>query len=169
MPEVNAETKISDQENGEFKLIMFAHPRCPCTAASLTELQKLQARVPNLKISVAFMLPSGLKDSDWTNSANWQSANEMSGVSVIKDIDGRLARKFGAEVSGFTVVYDSANKLVFSGGITAARGHEGDNAGEDKIIALCASKKVPDPKSPAFGCKLSDDQSPNKVFTTCLR
>ena len=41
-----------------------------------------------------------------------------------------------SKTSGQVVVYDAKGALLFSGGITAARGHMGDNAGRDRITAL---------------------------------
>lgn len=37
------------------------------------------------------------------------------------------------------MVYDPRRHLLFSGGITAARGHLGDNAGIRKIVALISA------------------------------
>lgn len=156
------------KESEQFNLVMFVHPKCPCTMASLTELQKLKTRLPKLKITIAFMTPDGMEKSDWLKTTNWQKAHEMTGIEFIEDYDGKLAKKFGAEVSGYTIVYNAKNELVYAGGITAGRGHEGDNEGEDKIIAVCNSKFVSSPKAPAFGCGLIDDPNPNKVLKTCL-
>src|SRR5688500_6181993 len=42
-------------------LVMFAHPHCPCTRASIAELSKLAARVSDrLAVHVLFMRLSGV-------------------------------------------------------------------------------------------------------------
>jgi hypothetical protein len=57
-------------------------------------------------------------------------------VTVVRDDDGREARRFGVEASGETLLYDADGSLLFSGGITAARGHAGDNAGRTELVSL---------------------------------
>jgi len=34
------------------------------------------------------------------------------------------------------MLYDKLGQLVFNGGITSSRGHEGDNEGQDAIIVF---------------------------------
>jgi hypothetical protein len=84
----------------------------------------------------------------------WETAAAVPGVRVVRD-DGAEAWRFGARVSGQVMVYDHAGRLQFSGGITGARGHEGDNAGRDAIEALLAGR--PHAASAfVFGCLLFD-------------
>ena len=59
----------------------------------------------------------------------YYSAAEIPGVEVVSDEDDAQSAAFGAAVSGQTLLYDREGRLIFSGGITAARGHAGDNAG----------------------------------------
>jgi hypothetical protein len=73
--------------------------------------------------------------SNWAKTSLWRSAAAIPGVSETVD-DGREARLFGAATSGQTMVYDRNGRLLFSGGITAARGHLGDNPGASAITAL---------------------------------
>jgi hypothetical protein len=48
-----------------YSLIMFAHPRCPCTRAGLEELARLLTRYPNMVTPwVVFFKPVGA-DSSW--------------------------------------------------------------------------------------------------------
>jgi hypothetical protein len=54
------------------------------------------------------------------------------------------------------LLYDTAGRLLFSGGITAARGHSGDNAGREAIVALLAGAPTDRTQTPVFGCKLSN-------------
>jgi len=49
---------------------------------------------------------------------------------------GCVVDRFGAETSGHTLLFDSGGRLLLSGGITDSRGHAGDNAGENAIVAL---------------------------------
>jgi hypothetical protein len=51
-------------------------------------------------------------------------------------------------------VYDAAGRRLFSGGITPARGHQGDSFGRRRILALLSGSTTDRAESPAFGCAL---------------
>jgi hypothetical protein len=72
----------------------------------------------------------------------------------VTDADGSEARRFGAETSGHTLLFDPNGSLLFSGGITASRGHAGRNAGESAIIAAVNGKRTDRTGTPVFGCSL---------------
>jgi hypothetical protein len=135
-------------------LIMFAHPQCPCTRASVEELNHLLARGKNrVTAQVWFYKPSGFP-ANWARSDLWRSAAAIPGVTVHEDPNGTQARLFGAETSGYVLLYDSGGKLRFKGGITASRGHAGDNAGEDTIVSLLDGQKPILSQTPVYGCSL---------------
>ena len=49
---------------GEATLVMAAHPQCPCTRASLTELERLLSRVRGrMHAVVLFVKPRGASDA----------------------------------------------------------------------------------------------------------
>ncbi|MBI3542699.1 MAG: RedB protein, partial [Deltaproteobacteria bacterium] len=50
--------------------------------------------------------------------------------------------------------FDGAGKLAFSGGITASRGHLGENAGLAAVVQFVSSGKVPLERARVFGCSL---------------
>jgi len=135
-------------------LVMFAHPRCPCTRASIEELNRLLARCEGkVATSVLFFEPSTYP-SEWTHSSLWKSAAAIPGVAAQADPGGTEARRFGAETSGFVVLYDAKGRLVFRGGITGSRGHAGDNAGADAIVSLVNGERAASRQTPVFGCSL---------------
>jgi hypothetical protein len=139
---------------GRPALIMFAHPHCPCTRSSIGELNRLLTRVStNISVQVVFMQPN-IVPKDWTQTALWKSAAAIPGVTVLADSEGAEAKRFGAESSGYVVLYNEHGNLIFSGGITSARGHAGDNAGESAIIALLNNKNSNIRSTPVFGCGL---------------
>ena len=72
----------------------------------------------------------------------------------MEDRDGPVARAFGASTSGQTLLYDAAARLVFNGGITAARGHSGSNDGRDALVALLNAAVPRRRTTPVFGCSL---------------
>ena len=66
---------------------------------------------------------------------------------------------FGALASGQTMFYDADGTLQFSGGITASRGHSGDNAGRSTITALLFNGKSAVRSTPVFGCYLGNPET----------
>jgi hypothetical protein len=47
-------------------------------------------------------------------------------------------------------------KLAYSGGLTGARGHEGDNDGERAVLALAGGRVPPRNQEPVYGCSLEE-------------
>lgn len=135
-------------------LVMLAHPRCPCTRASIGELAELMTRVGDcLSAKVLFVAPEGV-DWLWTDTDLWRSAAAIPGVEVVRDTRGVEAHRFGAETSGQALVYDASGMLVYRGGMTPARGHAGSPVGRDRLAALVLADS---PTSlPVFGCSLGD-------------
>lgn len=135
-------------------LLFFAHPQCPCTRASLHDLDRLLAETPNkVSVVVVFTLPKGVP-AGWENGDLWQSAATMPGVCIFRDVGGREATRFGVKGSGHVLLYDLSGALLFSGGITSSRGHEGDNPGRSAVISFILSGHALVSRTPVFGCSL---------------
>lgn len=107
---------------------------------------------------VLFLKPAGFSD-DWERTDLWQSAASIPGVKVLIDEDGAEARLFNSSTSGQTILYDSAGRLLFSGGITGSRGHSGDNAGRSAITSLLNAGAATRTETFVFGCPLFDKNS----------
>jgi hypothetical protein len=140
---------------GRATLVMFLHPYCPCSRATIEELNGLMAHC-NGKITVyaLFLKPKGVTDA-WVHTDLWRSAEAIPGVHAIADDGGLEAQRFGAKTSGQTFLYGLKGNLLFRGGITAARGHSGDNAGRDAIQALLVGgSSRRNVTTPVFGCSL---------------
>ena len=135
-------------------LVMFAHPQCPCTRASMEELNRLLAQCRGqVAAHVLFFKPKNFS-KDWMQTDLWRSAMAIPGVMVHEDSDGAQARLFGAETSGYVLLYDTHGQLQFEGGITGSRGHAGDNAGESAVASLLAGQVVGLQQTPVYGCSL---------------
>jgi hypothetical protein len=80
-------------------------------------------------------------------------------VTVATDENGIEAGRFGAETSGHTLVFYPSGTLVFSGGITASRGHAGNNAGENAVLAAITQRSFDLPRTSVFGCSLTKRNS----------
>ncbi|MGB8169639.1 MAG: hypothetical protein WCF18_19215 [Chthoniobacteraceae bacterium] len=139
---------------GRPTLVMFLHPQCPCSRASIGELALLLAHAPRaVEARVLFLDPEG-DDEAWVETDLWRSAAAIPGVAVARDVAGREARVFHSGTSGATLLYDGAGRLLFQGGITLARGHAGDNPGRSAIEALLRGEEPPTAATPVFGCGL---------------
>src|ERR1041385_809304 len=117
-------------------LVLFAHPHCPCTRASLSELALVLATtsVP-VQAWVLIVKPEGV-EAGWEKGGNYELAQTISQARVMVDDRGSEARRFGARTSGQVLYYDGGGRLRFHGGITAGRGHQGDSAGKESLLAL---------------------------------
>jgi hypothetical protein len=139
-------------------LLMFAHPHCPCTVASLRELERILARSSDrLHAQVVFCVPDGAP-AGWERTDLWEQACAIPGVSVVADPRGFESRLFGACTSGTTLVYDARGGLQFEGGITGERGHEGDNAGKSAVLACLETPRAETFTVPVFGCPLFETE-----------
>jgi hypothetical protein len=141
---------------GVWTLVMFVHPNCPCTRASICELSRLTTRCAGRMTAIVVFvtfddLSTGVLETDL-----WREANALSGVRLAIDDDRELQSQFKPTCSGETFLYDLHGRLMFQGGITPSRGHSGDSVGQDAIMALVTSGTGGPITSPVFGCALQD-------------
>ncbi|HYF36789.1 MAG TPA: hypothetical protein VD994_15950 [Prosthecobacter sp.] len=137
-------------------LLMFVHPHCPCSRASLGELDRLIARGNGrFRTHVLFVRPEGV-DEDWVNSALFEKAAALTDVKVAVDEGGREAALFNVVTSGQTLLYDRQGALLFEGGLTPARGHAGDSAGRAAVLGLLEQQLAGKYETPVFGCELCE-------------
>ena len=139
---------------GQPTLVFFAHPKCPCTRTSLRELARLMTDAGGkLQAVVVFIKPTG-EGEEWTETDLRANAEAIPNVQVLID-EGELETKiFNAETSGLTLLYDRDGNLRFNGGITASRGHEGNNAGRQSIFEILTKETDKTAETSVFGCPL---------------
>ncbi len=138
-------------------LVMFVHPRCFCSQASLAELAEVVEHTRGqLAVKVRIVLPPG-SPARWTQGTNARLAAAIPGADVALDRDGVEARRFHASTSGETLVYGPGGRLEFHGGITGVRGHVGPNAGASAIEGLAQTGSAPRATTPVFGCALFNE------------
>ena len=143
-------------------LIVFIHPRCPCSRATIDGLAQLAARCPKqVDVCVFVFKPSG-SDATWERTDLWQSAEQIPGLTVLTDLDGAEAHRFAVETSGHTLLYDRQGTLQFSGGITGSRGHAGDNAGLSAVEAAIGGVTPKVRRTPVFGCPIFNENKPTR-------
>ena len=155
------------RDAGKLNLLVFAHPFCPCTRATLEELSRALSRVrrpdllrksrggaPSVSVRVLFVRPSG---SAWTTAETWDRAASIPYTTAAWDDGGIEAQRFKAQTSGIVLLYDSAGRLLFQGGITGSRGHMGDNYGLPHLLAALDTGQPALAGSLVFGCSLATE------------
>jgi hypothetical protein len=136
-------------------LVLFAHPKCPCTRASLEVIADIALRHQNtVATQVVFFQPQ-LSDDSWSQTELCRSAQANPVWQVVLDHGGKEVERFGVTTSGHAVLYDRDGTLLFSGGVTAARGKAGANANQAKLLGLLGSAEESDRTSTdVYGCPL---------------
>jgi hypothetical protein len=136
------------------RLFLFVHPHCPCSRATVHELAEIIA-VARDKVDVTvYLFRPGTEPDAWTNGLLRDKAAAVPGVRVAVDPDGRIAEAFGSNTSGDVLIYAADGRLRFHGGITASRGHEGDNLGKSRALASLQHSAAEFGSAPVFGCSI---------------
>lgn len=138
-----------------YHLLLFAHPLCPCTRATVAELSKalLRAVPHNRPPRTDLVLVTQDHSATPQGSPLLELVANIPHASVVTDQGGVEARRFGAKTSGQVFLYKDG-QLVFEGGVTGARGHEGDNAAAETLARCLTSSSCSTQKFRVFGCAL---------------
>jgi hypothetical protein len=141
-------------------LLMFLHPRCPCSRASLNEMARLLTRIdPKVDVRCVFFCPAN-EPPTWAHTDLWRRAAALCSAAPLIDREGREAARFGANTSGHTLLFASTGERIYSGGITISRGHEGDSLGSRTIRKLLRSESIECAECSVFGCPIQTLVSP---------
>ncbi len=142
-----------------FRLVMAVHPKCPCTAASVYELERLLVRAQGrLECHVLEYEPED-EAPGWSRGDPFGLKTRYPGITVQPDPGGHAAAALGCHVSGSVVLFDADGAARFWGGITSGRGHAGDNLGSDSVVAIVTGRVPPRRTTPVFGCDLGNHRS----------
>lgn len=155
-PHWPAESSIRRSTDG-FTMVLFAHPRCSCTKATLDELAVIQGQSGNRIHPYILFLDFSEEGKQWHETSLWKQASELPGITVGLDEGGREARRFGVATSGHALVYNANGELVFSGGITGRRGEAGMNEGRRSILDLAQSSTTAAAGTRVFGCSMREE------------
>jgi hypothetical protein len=138
-------------------VLLALHPRCVCSRATVEELARLIARlaVPP-RVEILLYTPENAPVS-WGHTDVVARARSLPGVTIQPDSKGRESERFRLSVSGQTAIYAPDGRLIFTGGITRARGHEGDNAGSEAILSILSRHQPAISSSPVFGCPIRSE------------
>ena len=147
-------------ESGQPALIVFIHPLCPCTRATLEEVEHLVALCGDaVSTHIVCVVAEGLDDR-WRESDLVERARSLEHVRFWVDDGGEEATRLGALTSGHVMLYDATGHLVMHGGITASRGHAGESRGAEAIVDLVRGLTTTEHRHgsfPVFGCPLTSE------------
>lgn len=135
-------------------LLVFVHPGCSCTHATLEELDETVAGYSK-PLQVALVV---------YHSGAMEKAGLMQGFTpqhwlhrdfhVVMDEKGSLSRLFGAETSGEVVLYGRNGQLLFQGGVTPERAHVGASKGRDALEQALYRENRQSGMTRVFGCPI---------------
>lgn len=138
-------------------VVMAAHPGCPCTEASASELIGAVGDLGGVETVVLRFVPDPQPAGwlgPWGGSGAIESLSRAIGARVVDDVGGRMAARLGAMTSGHVVLFGPDGAPRFRGGLTPARGHTGPNTGSASLRALVRGDKAPADRSAVYGCPL---------------
>lgn len=138
-------------------LVLFAHRNCPCTRATLQELeQTLLQTGERARVFIVLLTPEDAA-TDRVGGDIEERARSLSGGEVAIDPKGIEARRFRIRTSGHVLLYGADGRLLFSGGITDSRGHLGESVGSRALLAHLRGDESTQKIVPVFGCPLFAD------------
>jgi hypothetical protein len=140
-------------------LLIFLHPLCPCSSASIDELEDIVARCGDRVRLHAVVLRTDALERQGASTIE-RSLAEMPGMTIWQDNGGALARRFGVRTSGHVLLYDCSGRLSYSGGITPTRGHRASNSGKSALQAAILGARSARSSIPVFGCPILDLRPP---------
>ena len=105
-----------------------------------------------MSVRVLIVRPAATADG-WEWSELREAAAGIRGVELACDIGGEESHRVGAETSGLAVLTDPDGQVVFRGGLTRARGREGDAPGRRAILDWVGGRTGAS-EAPVFGCPL---------------
>src|SRR5258708_20396570 len=147
-----------------YTLVLALHPECPCSWATVDELDTILACTgTKLNVKALFIAFPELPEPVEL-SALWARTQRIKQIEVIKDEGGREVRQFDAHTSGEARLYGPDGVLLFHGGITGSHGPQADNPAEAAVIAWVNQGRQSSALSntPVFGCSLWSETESGK-------
>lgn len=135
-------------------VVIFVHPKCSCSQATINLYREVESSTRlHVQTQVAFYCPSDESES-WAEDRLWRSVGVLPNVIRLIDRGGQEVKNFGVTTSGHVVVYSPNGELLFSGGITSRRAHEGESLGSQTLKRLFHEKSHGQLSLPVFGCRI---------------
>jgi hypothetical protein len=129
-------------------LIVALHSQCPCSVATVQNLTSLSIKDRSrMRLTLLFSGPDPHHSPVIDKAAALAEAEK-----VFLDED-EILKAYGARTSGQALLYSTSGQLVYSGGLTDARGEPGESAGMQAIIHTLAGLPCR-ASAPVYGCAL---------------
>ena len=137
-------------------LLVFIHPRCSCTRATLEELDRLlEDSRAHVQIALIVYRSKAIDATVDVSTGVFEGAKLLHRlVQVFPDRNGALAHRFGAATSGEIVLYGADGQLLFQGGITSMRSQAGDSEGSKALRKALTSGATQTKAASVFGCPI---------------
>ena len=154
-PETSTLTRSEDSPT----VVLFLHPKCPCSVSTLREMERaLSGNSDQVEVQIGLFCPPNEPD-EWTKTSLSKFAEHLKPGSTFIDRSAVEARRFGVLTSGHVLVFSASGKILFSGGVTAAKGHDGENRGGLALRSLCRGDDLPLIEQPVFGCPIIESST----------
>lgn len=151
-------------------LVMAVHPNCLYSAASLAELRKIYARMPEeMMVTLLEFTPEG-EAQTWNSAA----AGELAALAklqarILTDRNGEIARRLGITKSGELKLFSPNGKLLYDGGIAGGLGTVGAGLGEETVEDIINGSNFQTISVPSFGCSLFGEPGCDNGAVTVAR
>ena len=141
-------------------ILIAIHPQCACTRASLRELQRILARYRcPTEVQALIYTPHDLNPAEmksWEQSATMSELANIAKINCHRDPEGKTATELGMHTSGDIRIYHPNGRLLFHGGVTSARAHEGESLATAKVLAALRGELERPESHPVYGCSLKN-------------
>lgn len=149
-------------------LVVFIHPECPCSRATLDHLRPLAERGDTSIVLVTMTPPVSESTLPRGVGCHQQIASLAESLNVVRidDVGGGEAKRFEVTTSGTCFLFTPDSRSVFQGGVTSGRGHRGANAGLRMMSDRIGGKSHSAAAHPVFGCSLENEtpsESPSET------
>ena len=137
------------------QILLFYHPHCPCTSSTVANLTQLRQELKKPFRLVAFAYCPTKEADSWIESEITDSLRQIPNIVIRIDRGGSSAQSFEIVTSGHCLVYNETGHLIFSGGLTPLRGHQGQSrSGEYFVESVNSRVEKTNLNWPVFGCKI---------------
>ena len=150
------DTQLQLKPSGHTMLV-FLHPHCPCSHATVNELSRLLADTQQQVHAQAVFFGPENRSETWSRTRLWHNARRATGVDPVVDVGAVESDRFGAISSGHVCLYSSSGERLFHGGITSSRGHECSNLATRSLTQILRCQQLVEGRFPVFGCKIANE------------
>ncbi|MBB3210076.1 hypothetical protein FHS27_005922 [Rhodopirellula rubra] len=135
----------------------------------MRELEHIDAECERkVDLQFVFYCPDD-EEVEWAKTNLWTHAARLSSHPIFIDRGGNEARLFGATTSGFVCLFSRDGKVLYAGGVTPSRGHEGDNKGRQTIRDVVLGRSVEHIRLPTYGCPIHESTSATNCGSECCQ